>query len=170
MNYAGAGFVLFSSDLSQLLLVHDAKSGKWGFPKGHREPSDMNDLHTAVREMWEETGLVQAEYTIHDEAFKIGKGGSSSYLFRYAILNFGVSPDKVRAESEQEIANLEWVPLSTLLNAQNVLDGNKYLRTWISDLQSSVPKKHTRLLRTLLGSRLHPAQESVCANNIVTCA
>jgi len=33
MNYAGAGLLILSPDLKQILLVHDARSRKWGFPK-----------------------------------------------------------------------------------------------------------------------------------------
>jgi ADP-ribose pyrophosphatase YjhB (NUDIX family) len=86
MNYSGAGLVLLSSDLSSTILVRDARTGKWGFPKGHREAYDKNDLDTATRECYEEIGLMPEDYTIRSDAFKINKG-SQAYLFRYATLN-----------------------------------------------------------------------------------
>lgn len=177
MNYAGAGLILLSSDLTSTLLVHDTRSAKWGFPKGHREPEDANDLQTAVREMWEETGLVATDYKVCDESFKISKGGGS-YIFRYAIAN-EQARNKTKPGPAHEISALEWVPLQTLLEAQTVLDGNKYLRTWISDIQSGVSKKSVHLLRSLLTSstasggsstRFHPTNESMGTNNVVTCA
>jgi 8-oxo-dGTP pyrophosphatase MutT (NUDIX family) len=168
MNYAGAGLILLSSDLTSVLLVRDTRSGKWGFPKGHREKDDSSDLATAVRECYEETGLVAEDYVVQDEVFKISKGGQA-YLFRYAIMK---GERRLRAGPAHEIGGLEWVSLQTLLGAQTIIDGNKYLRTWTTDIKASINKKSVNLFRNLLtrfgGSG--PTQESVCASNIVTCA
>lgn len=171
MNYAGAGLILLSSDLTHTLLVHDARSGKWGFPKGHRESFDKSDLDCAVREVNEETGLTSDDFVVQDESFKVSKGGHA-YLFRYAVMKEG-SRSRLRAGPAYEIAGLEWVNLQTLLGAQNIIDGNKYLRSWISDIQSAINKKSVNLFRMLLsknGVSLRPPQESVSACNIVTCA
>jgi 8-oxo-dGTP pyrophosphatase MutT (NUDIX family) len=179
MNYAGAGLILLSSDLTSTLLVHDTRSSKWGFPKGHREPEDVNDLQTAIRELWEETGLTAADFKVCEDSFKISKGGGS-YIFRYAIAS-EAAKGKAKAGPANEISGIEWVPLQTLFEAQDVLDGNKYLRTWISDMKSGVSKKSVYLLKGLLASaatggsggssaRFVPTNESVSTNNVVTCA
>lgn len=168
MSYMGSGFVLLSHDLTSILLVHDARSGKWGFPKGHRETvDDNNDCQTAIRETFEETGYTKDMYTIIPDVFKINKG-SQSYLFRYAIVN----DDALRPTSKfnlSEIKETRWIPIKNLLDASNVLDGNKYLRTWIGDLQTNANKKSVTLLKTLL-TRLLPAQEPVSPANVVTCS
>ena len=167
MNYAGAGLILLSSDLTYVLLVCDARTGKWGFPKGHREESDVSDLACAIRETFEETGLVSDDYVVHDEVFKISKGGSA-YLFRYAVMK---GPGRLRAGPAYEIGGLEWVPLQTLLSAQNIIDGNKYLRNWTADVRASINKKSVNLFKNLLGGvRLAPFQEPVCPSNIVACS
>lgn len=167
MSYMGSGFVLLSHDLTSILLVHDARSGKWGFPKGHRETiDDGNDCQTAIRETFEETGFTADMYTIIPDVFKINKG-SQSYLFRYAIIN----DDNLRPVfkyNDAEIKETRWIPMKSLLDATNVMDGNKYLRTWISDLQNNASKKSVTLLKMLL-SRLLPAQESVSPCNVVAC-
>jgi 8-oxo-dGTP pyrophosphatase MutT (NUDIX family) len=168
MSYAGAGLILLSSDLTHVLLVHDTRSGKWGFTKGHREPCDGSDLHTAVREVYEETGLLVDDYIVYDESFKLNKG-SQSYIFRYATLKPGVNMHKLRPGPAYEIAELKWMPLVTLLTAADVLDGNKYLRTWINDIRCGASKKDVHLFRTL-SARLIPANEPVSASNIVTCS
>lgn len=168
MNYAGAGFIILSPDLSALLLVHDARSGKWGFPKGHRETIDKDDLETASRECFEETGLATYHYTVCTDVFKISKG-SQSYLFRYAVLNDETYKYAIKSGPSYEIAEVRWLPIKQLLEANNVLDGNKYLRTWISDIQLNVSKKSVQLFRGLLACRL-PLQEPVGSGNIVTCA
>lgn len=164
MNYAGAGLILLSSDLAHVLLVQDARSGKWGFPKGHREPIDSSDLACAIRECREETGLKEEDYIVHNESFKISKGGAA-YLFRYAIIKQNAV--SLSMGPAYEIASMEWVPIQKLLEAQNVLDGNKYLRTWIADIQSSASKKAVYIFKQLLGLGLTPLQETVSPSNIV---
>ena len=166
MNYAGAGLVLLSSDLSSLILVRDARTGKWGFPKGHREYYDKNELDTAIRECREEIGLDSEDYTIRSESFKINKG-SQAYLFRYATLND--DHRNIHVTATYEISTAQWVPIKQLLHANEVLDGNKYLRTWIEDIKSDVSKKSVHLFKGLLTCLL-PIQESVCANNVVACS
>lgn len=168
MNYAGAGLILLSSDLTSTLLVRDARSGKWGFPKGHRETTDVSDLACATRECFEETGLTTDDYIVSDDSFKISKGGQA-YLFRYAVMkNDG---RRMRAGPAYEILALEWVPLQTLFGAQHIIDGNKYLRTWISDVKACINKKSVNLFRALLGQgvRFTPSQEPMSACNVVTC-
>jgi 8-oxo-dGTP pyrophosphatase MutT (NUDIX family) len=167
MNYAGAGLILLSSDLTSTLLVCDARTGKWGFPKGHREPYDENDLGTAVRETQEETGLTTEDYVVHDEVFKISKGGQA-YLFRYAVMKS--DGKRLRAGAPSEVSRVEWIPLATLLEAQNIMDGNKYLRTWISDVKETINKKSVNLYRAILsGTGLRPAQITMCPSNIIAC-
>lgn len=166
MNFAGAGFVLLSPDLSTLV-VHDARSGKWGPPKGHREEYDADDLATATRECREETGLTPDDYTVLPDVFKISKG-SQSYLFRYALLKDDTYKARIVPGPSDEIADVRWIPLGQLLDAGSVLDGNKYLRTWISDIKSNVSKKHVHLFKALC-ARLLPLQESVGSANVVTC-
>lgn len=167
MSYMGSGFVLLSHDLTSILLVHDARSAKWGFPKGHREAIDGgNDCQTAIRETYEETGYTADMYTIIPDVFKINKG-SQSYLFRYAIVNDDSIQPTCKYNSA-EIKETRWIPIKHLLDATNVLDGNKYLRTWIADLQNNANKKSVILLKALFACLL-PTQESVSPANVVTC-
>jgi 8-oxo-dGTP pyrophosphatase MutT (NUDIX family) len=150
MNYAGAGFILLSPDLSTTLLVNDARSNKWGFPKGHREEFDTSDLETSIRELREETGLLPDDYVIYPEVFKVSKG-SQSYNFRYAVLVDEKRKANIVSGPAHEIGGLQWVSIKQLLDAQNVLDGNKYLRSWLSDLRSGSSKKSVHLFASLKG-------------------
>jgi 8-oxo-dGTP pyrophosphatase MutT (NUDIX family) len=169
MNYAGAGFILLSSDLTHILLVHDTRSGKWGFPKGHREKYDSNDLATAMRECREETGLTSEHYKFYNETFKLSRG-RNSYIFRYAILKNDMWMKDMIAGPAHEIAGLEWVPLSRLIDAQNILDGNKYLRAWIEDIQTNSSKRYVSLFKSLVNTfQTLPSQETMSSCNIVTC-
>jgi 8-oxo-dGTP pyrophosphatase MutT (NUDIX family) len=167
MNYAGAGLVLLSSDLSSLILVRDARTGKWGFPKGHRESYDKDDLDTATRECREEIGLHADDYTIRSDAFKINKG-SQAYLFRYATMNTDCRKALVPGPA-YEISTVQSIPIQQLLDANSLLDGNKYLRTWIEDVGAGISKKSVHLFKGLL-ARFLPSHESMGPNNVVTCS
>jgi 8-oxo-dGTP pyrophosphatase MutT (NUDIX family) len=169
MSYSGAGLVILSSDLSSSILVRDARTGKWGFPKGHRESYDQTDLDTAIRECREEIGLTTDDFTICPDSFKIIKG-SQSYLFRYAILKDEKRKANIIMGPSYEISNAQWISIKYLLEADNVLDGNKYLRTWIADIKYGNSKKRSvQIFKNLLAS-LHPVQETVSPNNVVTCS
>ena len=53
----GAGVQLFTPDRTNTLLVQGARSGRWGWTKGHRESTDTSWLETAIREVREESGF-----------------------------------------------------------------------------------------------------------------
>jgi len=168
--YAGAGFVLLSHDGLSVLLIKDARSHKWGFPKGHREPEDASDLHTAVRECREEIGLEPSVYTVWEPSFRLTRG-SASYLFRYAVLKETCREELTLRPGEIEAA--VWVQVTSLLAAPSAyLDmGNKYLRTWIADLKNAegeVRRKSVILYTELLRSRTEPTCEPVRLSHVVT--
>ena len=143
-NYAGAGFIIITPDF-RVLLVQDAKTKKWGFPKGHREDEDTDDLQTAIREVQEETGIQPTSYVVENSPFRITKG-SSSYIFRYAIMN----QQSGNIQNCKEISRIQWVSILDLMQNPDRLDGNKYLRTWISNLRTFAPRKDTQQLSRLV--------------------
>lgn len=151
MSFAGAGLIIVTPDF-RVLLVQDAKTKKWGFPKGHREPNETSDLQTAIREVEEETGIPSTAYTVQDPAFRITKG-SSSYLFRYALLNSGSNVGQI--QNRREIGELQWTSILDLMQNPDLMDGNKYLRTWISNIRSLVPRKDSQQLMNLVIMRGH---------------
>lgn len=53
-----AGVILIHGhgNKSEILMIHQTKSGLWGFPKGYREPEET-PIRTARRELYEETGV-----------------------------------------------------------------------------------------------------------------
>jgi len=140
-DYAGAGLILITRDL-QVLLVKDANSEKWGFPKGHREPIDVNDIATACREVAEETGIQANEYAIIPAPFRIMRG-SSSYIFRYAVMrdiHLAATAAAPEVIAPNEVSELRWVPMVDILIDDDFFGdrlGNKYLRTWIQDLREA---------------------------------
>jgi 8-oxo-dGTP pyrophosphatase MutT (NUDIX family) len=64
--YEGAGIQLFKGE--KVLMVQGARSGRWGFPKGHREDFDADWRATAIREIREETGFEEGvNFVVCDE-------------------------------------------------------------------------------------------------------
>lgn len=168
--YAGAGFVLLSHDGLSVLLVKDARSHKWGFPKGHREPEDASDLRTAVRECREEIGLEPSAYTVWEPSFRLTRG-SASYIFRYAVLKETCREELTLRAGEIEA--VAWVSVASLLVTPSVYGdmGNKYLRTWIADLKNTegeVRRKSVILYTELVRSCAEPTCEPVRLSHVVT--
>lgn len=166
MTYTGAGLILLSSDLNSVLLVRDARTGKWGFTKGHRESYDSSDLETAQREVWEEAGISSRQYKVVDESFKIKKS-QSSYIFRYAVMLENERWLRLKPGPIREVGGLAWVPIRELVDATHIMDGNLYLRTWLDDFKNGV-KRYIHLYSSLLKS--YPVQVPMCSSNIVTCS
>jgi 8-oxo-dGTP diphosphatase len=56
---AGGGLVWRRDDEGpvEVLVIHMRSSGVWGWPKGKVNSEDVDDSHTALREVWEETGF-----------------------------------------------------------------------------------------------------------------
>lgn len=59
MREESCGAVIYCN--TEFLLLQYA-AGHWGFPKGNKEPGETN-LKTAIREINEETGLTNVEFT-----------------------------------------------------------------------------------------------------------
>ena len=146
MNYTGAGFILMTPDF-RVLLVQDAKSKKWGFPKGHREETDASDIETAQREVQEETGIAPTSYTIYEHPFRVIRG-SASYIFRYAIMNSTEYLGSI--QNSKEIAGMQWVSMVQFYLNPECVEGNKYLRTWIADIVSHSDRKTYTVLQSLM--------------------
>jgi bis(5'-nucleosidyl)-tetraphosphatase len=58
-----AGVICFSNDGTQnhYLILRSSKHGEWGPPKGHAD-KDENEVETALRELYEESGLRRVEF------------------------------------------------------------------------------------------------------------
>jgi 8-oxo-dGTP pyrophosphatase MutT (NUDIX family) len=77
-TYVGAGIILVQTETGgekKYLLLKGRVGGVWSFPKGHPESCDKQaPLRTAVRETFEETGLVAGQdYTILGNSIRFGK-------------------------------------------------------------------------------------------------
>ncbi len=163
MSYTGAGLILFTPNF-QVLLVQDARTKKWGFPKGHREESDISDIHTAQREMLEETGIPPTAYTIYEHPFRIIRG-SSSYIFRYAMLHSTEYLGSIQCP--REIGGLQWVSLVQFFLHPVCVDGNKYLRTWMEDVRTHADRKSNTVLQSLVQKTMGEEGPTGCSSSSI---
>jgi 8-oxo-dGTP pyrophosphatase MutT (NUDIX family) len=103
--FRGAGVVILHEN--RVLLVQNLLSGNWGFPKGHREPSDLTWRHTAVREVEEETGYLEhVDYEMCSEAPQIW--GRRPYWTANAI-----QTPLIRVNTSEHRQG-RWIPLENL--------------------------------------------------------
>ena len=77
MTTLASGIILYrrAGAGTLILLLRNRSTGHWGFAKGRRDASDAHEVHTAQREVLEETGY--ADLVLHP-AFRV----ELSYLVR----------------------------------------------------------------------------------------
>ena len=123
--YIGAGIIIHNLN-KEVLLVCDARSGRWGFPKGHPEQCDKKlAINTAVRECFEETGMrVVNDYIIESMSPKrIGK----RLYFNALLLNEAFLTHHLNKE---EIQDVRWWRLEEMVANEAIL--NSDLRCWLA--------------------------------------
>lgn len=102
--------------LIERMVSTGAHSGQIAFPGGRREPEDLDDSMTAIRETWEEIGVPMAQQEIIKAATPIYIPPSNYMVAPYiafakAELRFTPQPSEVKSVIE--------VPLSQLLDDDN---------------------------------------------------
>jgi 8-oxo-dGTP pyrophosphatase MutT (NUDIX family) len=112
----------------RVLLVHQTDNGRWGTPGGSMEP-DESPADAAVREMWEETGLlvepmrVLGVYGGPEFHATYSNGDEISYLgtiFECRVVGGRAHPDQdevsaVAYFSREEVASLGVAPLQRVI-------------------------------------------------------
>ena len=93
----------------EYLLVHEQFAQKWSLPKGHMEPGETEE-HTALRELWEETGLTAQ--------LEPGRAASVEYpispVSRKEVLIFTGEVTGTPRPREEEIDSFRWVTAGEL--------------------------------------------------------
>ena len=108
------GIFLYNVGTNQfLILLSRGATHNWSIPKGVHEASDKDFLHTAVRELWEETQISPSNLYVektHDLGF-IEYGQNRKYrLFAFLyIINQKVNPLVFLCH---ENSKFKWVSLS----------------------------------------------------------
>jgi 8-oxo-dGTP pyrophosphatase MutT (NUDIX family) len=102
-----------------VLVVKGRKSGKWSFPKGHKNRLlSETYLECAVRETREETGIDLSEYD-HVSVHRLSVG--EYYLFEIQ------DELPIVIEDTIEIEEAQWMSLDDMLNVACNVDVNNFL-------------------------------------------
>lgn len=92
----------------QILLLKHRLGGHWSFPKGHMEQGET-ERETALREIWEETGLnIRLLDNFREKVSYSPKPGVDKdvvYFLAYA-------EDPHTTMQEEEVSDIRWVKLS----------------------------------------------------------
>ena len=106
--------------IARAVRAGDPWSGDVAFPGGKREPEDASLVATAIRETFEEVGLV-----LSPESFvvRLGDVVGRSNGFRVAQFVFVLDERaslEAKPEPNAEVAALFWIPIATLVDASLV--------------------------------------------------
>ena len=141
------GSIIYSSD-NKLLVVQGRKTGKWSFPKGHKNEEETA-YDCSLRETYEETGLLLKGNYLEELQLAAGK---------YFVYKLEDKPDLISYD-DSEIMNLCWVDLNDLrfyhyncdirsyiMNAHDIRHNKMYLNGYYNlDLTYLILKRERML-------------------------
>ena len=104
-------------------LVNDYTEPEWGFPKGRRNPNEKN-LKCALREFWEETGIVKSNLIVLNKLFPLQEVfyGTNNVLYKHvyyiAIYNSDedIGLSNIHEDQLTEIGDIKWKNLNQCLD------------------------------------------------------
>jgi 8-oxo-dGTP pyrophosphatase MutT (NUDIX family) len=106
-----AGVIVINTQ-NEILLVRNAGSKSWSFPKGKIEPNESTFV-AGLRECYEETGMNLFRFA--SENRKIVSRTNHKHVFMYVIKNFNMDYDTPRIMDRKEIADIRWFKLNSQL-------------------------------------------------------
>jgi len=121
-NIKKCGIIIHDKNKTDVLLVYGKKSEKWGFPKGHMEDGESEEV-TALRELREETGI------------NWGKPLETRMRFRnniYFIVfsdRFEIDP-QISIQDQKEIEKVQWFSYQDIFQLPEY-QCNFGLKNWI---------------------------------------
>lgn len=112
-NVDECGVILFTPNMEELLVVLQSSSGKWGFPKGHMTPYEMETksyFSCAKRELMEETNI-DLRLKKHTKYGTLIIGNKLFYIVELRHNNVYANP-----KDRDEIKMIKWIPRVELYN------------------------------------------------------
>ena len=94
----------------------DPWSGHWSFPGGRIDPSDIDLLDTALRELREECGIVLDRQHLTERLDDDWAGRVIGSSVMVATFVFKIMEQAATKLDEREAAEAVWMPMSTLLD------------------------------------------------------
>jgi 8-oxo-dGTP pyrophosphatase MutT (NUDIX family) len=113
--------IIARPDGSEFLLVHHRKLGRWLQPGGHTEDADVSVYEAALREVREETGLVDVAAPLGREIFDVdvhpipAHGRDPAHLHFDVRFLFTTERDVNRAGAEDPRRPMRWCTLKQAL-------------------------------------------------------
>ena len=103
-------------------LVNDYDEPEWGFPKGRRNPNEKN-LKCALREFFEETGIVKNNLIVLNKLFPLQEvffgtnGVQYKHVYYIAIYNSDeeIGLHKIHEDQLTEIGDIKWKNMNDCL-------------------------------------------------------
>jgi 8-oxo-dGTP pyrophosphatase MutT (NUDIX family) len=135
----GVILVLRADDEDKFLILQQKPYGNWSFPKGHIEERETS-IETAIRELNEETGINDIEFTnlpsIVDRYIVISDGvekcDKTVELFIAFAKNDNVIPQ------EDEVMDYKWATFEEALETLNYIETKNVLKTAQKYLQDMI--------------------------------
>jgi len=120
------GIILCNIDTNAYLLVLGKKSGKWGFPKGHMEIGENEEM-TAQREFFEETGIEMSKSYFQNRI----RFRNNIYFCIYLPENQIPVPSQKEIPDSREIEKMQWFSETDIRNLDPE-SCNFGLKSWIN--------------------------------------
>ncbi len=131
------GGVILKNSKDEFLLVQNARSGRWGFPKGTYESEDLAYYFTAIREMEEETTFqLNKDYVLVPGSCRYG---NRMYFYGNLVEDRERIP-KINTVFANEHRDIGWFHRNELPQYKN-----KDLTDWVSDGMPSICYLHDDL-------------------------
>lgn len=101
--------------LRQLITKATHSDRVWEMPKGKKNNKAEHDIHCAIREFYEETGLKKNTYTLHPRVCRrysfIDEGVRYTFVYYFALMRHAVEPkiDFNIHDQVYEVADIRWM-------------------------------------------------------------
>lgn len=114
-------------DMPRVLVIRHENGGHWAFPKGHVEGRETED-ETAVREIWEETGL-QVKL---DTGFRQVVTFSPKPQVLKDVVYFAARPTGGKLKrQEEEVKEIRWLTLGEAMKLLTYETDRQVLRAFV---------------------------------------
>ncbi len=120
----GAIVFYLKDNKEQILLIKHANSGHWSFPKGHVEAGET-EVATALREIKEETGI---NVSIDTRFREVVTYSPKKDVLKDVVYFFATSEEYETFNQEEEVSDIKWVDLSSVVNCVSYKNDKALLR------------------------------------------
>lgn len=116
----------------------------WEIPKGKKKYKTESDIHCAIREFYEETGISKKSYKIYPNSniytfIDAGTRYTTKYFLAFTKFNIAPYVNFGRQEQLEEVSDIKWMTIEDIRR----IDTNKRLEAFIKPIFGFM-KKYAR--------------------------